>query len=290
MIYALRLSRNHNLVPAAPPPKRSLIDQGRMHHTRFIWFDRLVSKLRLVIILLSICFFSQFLLAEIFAEPSTLVYASGTTINSAEQIWEIDFTALPDNVRQKLTGQGFSFEKGMSKSEKIHILVDDKILKISTTRPAFGFMIKKNLLIKQANWLEIEWGIERYPKAVNWDNSKNREAVMVYLFFGDTVPAEHFYLPDTPFFIGMFLGKHEVAEKPYIGGNYAATGRYVCLDNPTPGQMITSRFNFSQAFKTWFDQATILPVTAIAIEVDTGGLPDGISSAFIKRISFQNVN
>lgn len=224
------------------------------------------------------------------AEPATSVYASSIAINSAEQILEIDFTALPDNVRQELTGQGFSFEKGMSKGEKIHIITDNKYLKISTTRPAFGFMIKKNLLKKQANWLEIEWGIERYPEAVNWDNSKNREAVMVYLFFGGTVPAEHLYLPDTPFFIGMFLGKHEVAEKPYIGGNYAATGRYVCLDNPTPGQMITSRFNFSQAFKTWFDQATILPVTAIAIDADTGGLPGGLSSAFIKHNSLQNVN
>jgi hypothetical protein len=249
-----------------------------------------VSKLRLVIILLSICFLSQHLLAEIFAELSTLVYASGTTINSAEQIWEIDFTALPDNVRQELSGQGFSFEKGMSKGKKIHIVSDNNKLKISATKPAFGFMIKKNLQIKQANWLEIEWGIERYPEAANWENNKNREALMVYLFFGDPVPAEHFYLPDSPFFIGMFLGNHEVAERPYIGGNYSAIGRYVCLDNPVPGQLITSRFNFSQAFKTWFDQATIPPVTGIAIEVDTGGLPDGISSAFIKRISFQNVN
>ncbi|NNK93874.1 MAG: hypothetical protein HKP41_05935 [Desulfobacterales bacterium] len=249
-----------------------------------------MSKLRLVIILLSICYLSQHLLSEIIAEPATLVYASSTTITSAEQIWEIDFTALPNNVRQELTGQGFSFEKGMSKGKKIHIVTDDNNLKISTTRPAFGFMIKKDLQIQQANWLEIEWGIERYPEAANWDNSKNREAVMVYLFFGDPLPADHFYLPDSPFFIGMFLGKHEVAKRPYIGGNYTATGRYVCLDNPAPGQLITSRFNYSQAFKTWFDQATTPPVTGIAIEVDTGGLPDGLSSAFIKRITFQNVN
>jgi hypothetical protein len=92
-----------------------------------------------------------------------------------------------------------------------------------------------------------------------------------------------------PLFLGMFLGKHEPPLTTFVGDNYPATGRYVCLGNPPPQQTITTRLNLRDAFRDWFGNNDIPPVTGIAIEVDTRDLPaEGAwSSAFIYQISLK---
>ncbi|MBE0582185.1 MAG: hypothetical protein IH612_00325, partial [Desulfofustis sp.] len=98
-------------------------------------------------------------------------------------------------------------------------------------------------------------------------------------------PADRLFLPATPFFIGPFLGRSEQLFYPFIGKSYRQTGRYVCLATPEPGQVVVSRFHFAEAFRRWFNRQEVPPVSGVAIEVDTTGLPGGSSSAFIKRIS-----
>lgn len=212
------------------------------------------------------------------------LYGSG--LPAAIPLLVIDFSTLSATVHKDLAILGFTFEKQMQDNNKIHLAAENGHLKISTSGQAFGFMVKKELHIDRPNQLAIEWGVNTYPPGADWRNGKNYEPLMVVVFFGEPLPSNHLFLPDTPLFVGMFLGKHEPPLQPYTSKNYSKTGRYVCLGNPEPGQMITSRLDIAKAFHLWFGGREMPPVTAIAIEVDTGELSLGeSSSAFIKSIS-----
>ena len=220
-----------------------------------------------------------------FHDSTLPAQASGTGSISGKTLWNIDFATFPGDFRQELLNRAFQFEKAMKNDDKIIISLDNQRLSISTIKPAFGLMVKKDLNIEQAKWVEIDWGVEQYPEKADWSKGKNREAVMIYFFFGEPVDADRFYLPDSPYFIGLFLGQHEDPLTPYKGKSYTRTGRYVCLGNPKPGQAITSRFNLAAAYKDYYRTSSVPPVTGIAIEVDTDTLANGSSSSFIQRIS-----
>ena len=181
---------------------------------------------------------------------------------------------------------GFTFEKAMDNNDKISLSGKQNRLQIDAKKPAFGLIIDKSLNLVDREIIEIEWGVNQYPQGANWDESLNREAIMIMLFFGDPQKADRIYLPDSPYFIGLFLCENDKQESPYIGNNYKETGRFVCLGNPKPGEAVRSTFNFSKAYMEWFGMSEVPPVTGIAIEVDTTDLADGKSSAFIKQIGF----
>lgn len=93
-------------------------------------------------------------------------------------------------------------------------------------------------------------------------------------------------------FLGLFLGEHEPVLHPFTSENYPENGKYVCLGNPPPGQRIVSRLDLGVAFRDWFGNRPVPPLTGIAIEVDTRGLAEeqGTSSAFIHHIGLSKAN
>jgi hypothetical protein len=200
-------------------------------------------------------------------------------------IWQLDFAAGAESVRDFMSGQGFTFEKELTAGGTIEIFGENDRLILQAPVPAFGLATKRDLPSNPANWLILEWGVDRFPDSADWSQGINREAIMVYLFFGEPRPSDHLFLPATPFYIGHFLGRSEQLFHPFIGKRYRQTGRYVCLATPEPGQEVVSKFHFAEAFRRWFNHQEAPPVSGIAIEVDTTDLPGGSSSAFIKRIS-----
>ena len=201
-----------------------------------------------------------------------------------EQLWGLDFSTVHPAPRQALEELGFSLEKHMTDEDKIILASMEDRLEISTQSPAFGLMVYKNINLENSDTVEIEWGINKYPEGADWDQEINREAVMIYLFFGEPVDADKFYLPDSPMFIGLFLCKDELQMEPYLGKNYRETGKYICLGEPEHGETVKTSFNYHQAFKELFSTDEVPPVTGLGIEVDTSDLQDGTSSAFIKYI------
>lgn len=199
-------------------------------------------------------------------------------------VWQIDFTSLSDSAANDLQRQGFVRKKAMKNPQLIELTGSENRLNIVAKKQAFGLLSKEGLQVEQVDHIEIDWGIDLYPEAADWNNGKNREALMIYFFLGEPVQADHFYLPDVPYFIGIFLGKNEITHQPLTGKSYSQTGRYVCLANPSPGKSINSRFQLAAAFRRWFNTETVPPVTGIAIEVDTEKLPVGKAAAFISSI------
>ena len=185
--------------------------------------------------------------------------------------------------------QGFTFEKDLQSENRIQLTVDKRGLSLTSSKQAFGFIQKRDLHVRGAEWLEIEWGVDTYPPGADWQNGKRYDPLMVVLFFGEPLPGKIPYLPDVPLFIGMFLGKNEPLLHPYASTSYPETGRYVCLDGTAPGLAVRSRINIAAAFSSWFSGREMAPITGIAVEVDTGEMPPGASSsAFIKNISLHS--
>ena len=211
---------------------------------------------------------------------------------SASSAFSLDFTTLPEDARNGLSSHGFSLEQQMGDEKVIRLSAENGRLAIVTSGPALGCMVKKDLQITKPEILEIVWGVERYPQGGDWRRGSKKEAVMVVLFFGAPLPGGSFYLPDIPMFLGMFLGEHDPPLQPFISDNYGDTGRYVCMGNPPSGRTITTRLDLRDAFRDWFGGRAIPPLTGIAIEVDTGDLPeeDASSSAFIHHIGLNKAD
>lgn len=259
-----------------------LLSQPRMHSR-----SRMIVHFKLF--LLSFC--STIVLGNVHGPAFCAALLGGSAPTSAISPFELDFSTLLDDVRSELTDLGFSFEKGMEDDEAIRLFVKNDRLNIATPVQSVGVMVKKDLHVLRPGWLEIEWGIEQYPHGGAWHLGRKQEAVMVVLFFGDSLSSTSFYLPDVPVFLGMFLGEHEPPLQPFVSENYGDRGRYVCVGNPRPGQTITTRLNIPEAFHYWIGNRAMPSITGIAIEVDTSDLPAGAtSSAFIKRISLKEAD
>jgi hypothetical protein len=91
--------------------------------------------------------------------------------------------------------------------------------------------------------------------------------------------------PRLPYFLSFFLCRDR-DDAIYTGGLCRKQGRYRCADSPPEGgKGALTRLDLSAEFKAAFGKAPP-PVTGFAIEIDTRGLPDGRSSAWIKSIRF----
>lgn len=209
------------------------------------------------------------------------------TGDGQKTLYELDFTTARKDARAWLLENGFDLAKDMKNQKRIAVKGGGKSGGITLKAPkaAFGFAVKSDLNIEDVEFAEVEWGVHQYPGEGLWRVEKNREALMVQLFFGEKVKADKFYLPDSPHLIGMSLCKGDPLNTPFVARSYTDTARYVCLDEPPEGTTITSRFNVKRNYKEWFATTVVPPVTGIGVELDTSDLETGTASAFIKRIT-----
>lgn len=83
--------------------------------------------------------------------------------------------------------------------------------------------------------IRVRWGIIQYPVDVSYQNNVNNEALMLYFFFGtERISSGSMLIPNSPYFLGLFLCQDEQVGFPYKGRYFHAGGRFVCLGNPNP--------------------------------------------------------
>jgi hypothetical protein len=140
--------------------------------------------------------------------------------------------------------------------------------------------------VPKVNRVRIEWGVNQYPRDVAYSRQINNEALMVYFFFGtEKVSSGHILIPNSPYFIGLFLCQDDLVNHPYKGRYFHASGRFVCLGKPKPGETTTSEFDLDSAFKSYFGKHTTPGITGIGLGVDTSASGNGgRTSAFLKSI------
>lgn len=219
--------------------------------------------------------------------------AGDARAENQERLPKIDFSMdfsgyTGSSVDQWLHGIGFQFEKDAKDHNRLRLTAANGGLMLEALGQLRGFLLNDSVDVTKVGRVRIEWGIDRYPHDVSYRRHINNEALMVYFFFGsEKISSGHMLIPNSPYFIALFLCQDEATNVPYQGRYFHAGGRFVCLDKPKPKETIVSEFDLNAAFKTYFGKTTTPPITGIGLDVDTSAAGNGgKAAAFIKRIDF----
>lgn len=219
--------------------------------------------------------------------PFSAAQAAGPKL--AELVRFTDYETGP--VEDWLQGKGFKFEQDARNRSRIDLDVGETGLTVEAKRAALGLMPNEAVNVPDFTHIEIDWGVNRFPKGASYEKGVRNEALMLIVFLGDErQPSGSMFIPDSPYFIGFFLcDGDDRLEHPYVGSYFKKGGRYVCLARPPAGKSVTTRFDLMKAYRTYFDREgdDDPAVSGIALAVDTkkasGG---GRASAFISEIRF----
>lgn len=201
----------------------------------------------------------------------------------------IDFTDYNEgSVDKWLTEKGFEFRRDARDRKKLDLDVGDNGLVTEVKTGMLGIMLNEGVDLEEFSAIRLNWGIIQYPEGASYEQGVLNEALMVVVFFGyDKISSGHFAIPNAPYFIGFFLGQDEKVGKGYVGRYFQKGGRYVCLGNPRPGEMVVSEYDLVSAFKRKYEKDEVPVISGIALAIDTtksGG--DGKAAAVIKSIEF----
>jgi len=190
-----------------------------------------------------------------------------------------------------LQGKGFKFEQDARRRNLIDLDIGRTGLVLQAKQRAFGILPNESVNVPVFTRIEIDWGVNTFPKGSSYEQGVRNEALMVIVFMGnERHPSGSLFIPNSPYFVGLFLcNGTDRLNHPYVGAYFKKSGRYVCTGKPKRGQMVTSRFNLLKAYRTYFDKkkAHDPAVSGIALALDTkkasGG---GRTSAFVREIRF----
>lgn len=201
----------------------------------------------------------------------------------------IDFSDYEEgSIDQWLNNKGFKFEQGAKDRKKLDLDMDEGGLILEARTRLRGFIVNDSLEPRKYSGVRVEWGVVKYPRGASYEAEVNNEAIQVLIFFGhEKISSGHLVLPNSPYFIGLFLGRHDMPYKAYRGRYYQQGGRFVCMGNPLAGETIISEFDLIYAFKRYFQKAEVPPITGVALAMDTTSSGDkGRAVAFVNKIEF----
>jgi hypothetical protein len=208
---------------------------------------------------------------------------------SQKNTFLIDFSDYEEgSIETWLEKKGFELREAAKDRTKLDLDVDEGALFLEAKKPLMALMVKESVDLGKYSKIKIEWGAIKYPKGASYEGEVKNEALLVLVFFGDeNISSGHLAIPDSPYFIGLFLGRHDKLNKAYKGNYYHEGGRFVCLGNPKPGETVISEFDLFDAFKRYFQKDEVPSISGVALEVDTtSAADDGRAAAFIHNIEF----
>ncbi len=187
-----------------------------------------------------------------------------------------------------LKSKGFKPEQDANNRIKLDLDVTDDSLSLEAKKPVQAFLINEAVNVKEFSKIRIEWGILKYPKGASYAKNVNNEALMLYIFFGvDKVSSGSYLIPNSPYFIALFLCQDEEINHPYKGRYFHKSGRFICLGKPSLNETVVTEFDLVHAFKTYFGKHEVPGISGISLAVDTTKSGNqGKSSAFLKKIEF----
>jgi hypothetical protein len=204
-------------------------------------------------------------------------------------IYSLDFAQNSrDDARKWLEKKDFEFKRAAGSQDRLSLTFAKGAMVLEAKDKLFGLIINGKLHLDYPKKIRITWGVDAYPKGASYEKKVNNESIMVYVYFGnEKMSSGSLIIPNSPFFIGLFLGENDKINKPYIGRYFSKGGRFICLANPKQGETITSEFDLGKGFKECFGKDKIAPfISGLALEVETSST--GPSKAFIKKIEILN--
>jgi hypothetical protein len=222
---------------------------------------------------------------------SLLCFAVSPLADAAESpdlVYSVDFVGFPGgSVLDWLGTKGFVAKQDAGNTGRITLAVVDDALVLEARRRALGLLINETD-VAGATRIRIEWGVNAFPPGADYDSGRRSEAIMIHVFFGKTkVSSGSLLVPDSPYFIGLFLCRTGRIHHPYTGRYFKAGGRYVCLQHPNVDEPLVSEFDLAQAFKTYFRLTDVPTISGFTIAIDTDSATGAATAkSFVRRIEF----
>jgi len=232
--------------------------------------------------------FLIFLLSLLFAGLAN----APTSANDGKLVHVLRFTDYEQgSIYDWLQGKGFQFKQDAKRRHRLDLDVGSSGLVLEAKQRALGIMPNESVNVPTFTHIEIDWGVNKFPAGASYEQGVRNEALMVIVFMGDERrPSGSMFIPDSPYFVGLFLCHgDDKMNHPYVGAYFKKGGRYVCTNRPTEGEIVTSRFNLLEAYRAYFDkeQDDDPAVSGLALALDTKKADEGgRSSAFILEIRF----
>ena len=100
-------------------------------------------------------------------------------------------------VKDWLQGKGFQFKEDMRRRDYIDLDVGERGLVLEAKRRAFGFMPNESVNVPEFTYVEIDWGVNKFPVGASYEQGVRNEAIMVFIFMGDQrQPSGSLFIPD----------------------------------------------------------------------------------------------
>lgn len=200
----------------------------------------------------------------------------------------IDFSGFSGgSVLTWLGGKGFSPKQDASNARRVVYSASPRDLTLETRTRAFGLLLNE-MDVRDASRVQIEWGVDAFPPGASYEKGVRAEAIMLYIFFGKKRHASgSLFIPDSPYFLALYLCESEATNKPFRGRYHHASGRFICVDRPKLGATVATDFPIAETFKRVFGKAEVPDVSGIGLAIDTANVSgSGIAKSFIRKIEF----
>jgi len=219
-----------------------------------------------------------------------LFTASYNMFSDSKVLYSIDFSDVnTSDPRGWLKDKGFTkIESAAKDQNKLALSFSDNSLVFDTKGQIFAFMLNPSMHINNAKKIRITWGVNTFPVGASYENGIRNEALMVYVYFGDKDrDSGSFFIPNCPYFLGLYLGQNDTVGKLYTGRHFTDGGRFVCVGKPQTGVTVVTEYNLADGFKSAFPAEKSLPfIAGLALEVETSST--GPAKAFLKKIELLN--
>lgn len=217
-----------------------------------------------------------------------IAMATGAAASEISRDHAVEFMDFPGGaVLAWLEHRGFEAKQDATSASKVEYSIADADLILEAKRKALALLLSERNLLGFSR-IRIEWGVRKFPAGASYENGVRTDPAMIYIFFGDEkISSGSMFVPDSPYFIGLFLCQSDPIGQPYKGRYFKAGGRYVCIDHTTVGETVVSEFAIDEAFRSYFGLAETPFISGVGIGIDTEAAKgDGTASAFIRSIEF----
>lgn len=203
-------------------------------------------------------------------------------------IYSADFSGPPGgSVLNWLDAKGFKPQRDANNSRKVVYSVSHNGLGLETKTRAFALLLNETD-VRDYSRIRIQWGVDAFPAGASYEKGVRSEAVMVYVFFGkERHSSGSLFIPDSPYFLALFLCDSDPTNKPFKGRYYHAGGRFICVDRPPLGASVTTDFPIAEAFTRIFRKTQPPDISGFGIAIDTANAKGtGVAKSFIRKIEF----
>ena len=202
--------------------------------------------------------------------------------------YHIEFSDyLGGSTLQWLAKKGFEPQRDTTNKNRVVISHSGSALVLETKTQAAGLLMSQ-VDVRTYSKIRIRWGVDAFPPGASYAKGVRSESIMVYVFFGkERLSSGSLLVPDSPYFIGLFLCESESTDRPFTGRYFHAGGRFVCVDRPPTGQLVTTEYPIAEAFTRFFGKSPVPDISGFGIAIDTNNAKgDGVAKAFIRKIEF----